>query len=56
MLVLSQMKDEKIIIGENIVVTIIEVRGNKVRIGIEAPRDVKVLRKELVPFEKGGGK
>ena len=54
MLVLSRLKDEKIIIGENIVVTIVEVRGNKVRIGIEAPRDVRVLREELVAFEKGG--
>ena len=47
MLVLSRKKDEKIRIGENIVITIVEVRGSIVRIGIEAPKEIKVLRGEL---------
>ena len=47
MLVLSRQSDEAIIIGDNIRVTIVEVRGDKVRIGIEAPRDVTVHRQEM---------
>ncbi|HCP13603.1 MAG TPA: carbon storage regulator [Planctomycetaceae bacterium] len=47
MLVLSRQSDETIVIGDNIRVTIVEVRGDKVRIGIEAPRDVTVHRQEI---------
>lgn len=47
MLVLSRKKDEKIVIKENIVITVVEVRGDKVRLGIEAPRDVSVHRHEV---------
>jgi len=47
MLVLSRQCDETIIIGDNIRVTIVEVRGDKVRIGIDAPRDVSVHRQEI---------
>ena len=47
MLVLSRHPDEKIHIGENIVVTVVEVRGDRVRIGIEAPREVAVHRQEI---------
>jgi carbon storage regulator len=47
MLVLSRQSDEAIIIGDNIRVTIVEVRGDKVRIGIDAPRDVTVHRQEI---------
>lgn len=47
MLVLSRQSDETIIIGDNIRVTIVEVRGDKVRIGIDAPRDVSVHRQEI---------
>jgi carbon storage regulator len=47
MLVLSRQCDETIIIGDNIRVTIVEVRGDKVRIGIDAPRDVTVHRQEI---------
>ena len=47
MLVLSRKRDEKIVIGENIVITVIEVRGDKVRLGIEAPSDVPVHRQEV---------
>lgn len=49
MLVLSRKKDQQIIIGDNIVITIVQVAGNKVRVGIEAPREVLVLREELQP-------
>jgi carbon storage regulator len=47
MLVLSRQSAETIVIGDNIRVTIVEVRGDKVRIGIEAPRDVTVHRQEI---------
>ena len=47
MLVLSRQSDETIIIGDNIRVTIVEVRGDKVRIGIDATRDVTVHRQEI---------
>ncbi len=48
MLVLSRKKNESIVINDNVVVTVIEVRGDKVRIGIEAPRDVCVHRQEVL--------
>lgn len=47
MLILSRRVNEKIIIGEDIVLSVIEVRGDQVKIGIEAPRDVKVFREEV---------
>jgi carbon storage regulator len=47
MLVLSRKRDERIVIGGNIVITVIEVRGDKVRLGIEAPHDVPVHRQEV---------
>ena len=47
MLVLSRQRDESIIIGDNIVVTIVDVRGDKVRLGIDAPREVSVHRREI---------
>ena len=47
MLVLSRKKGESIIIRDNIVVTVVELRGDKVRLGIEAPRDVPVHRREI---------
>ena len=47
MLVLSRQRDESIIIGDNIVITIVDVRGDKVRLGIEAPREVSVHRREV---------
>lgn len=49
MLVLSRKERERIRVGESIVVTIVRVSGDKVRIGIEAPPDVIVLRDELQP-------
>lgn len=47
MLVLSRQKDESIIIGDNIEITIVDVRGDKVRLGINAPREIPVHRKEI---------
>jgi len=48
MLVLSRMEGQRIIIGDNIVVTVIQVKGDKVRIGVEAPRTIEVNREELL--------
>ena len=47
MLVLSRKKNESIVIDHNIVVTVVEIRGDKVRLGIEAPKDVSVHRQEV---------
>ena len=47
MLVLSRKKDEKIIIGDNITLMVIEIRGDKVRLGIDAPKEVAVHREEV---------
>ena len=47
MLVLSRQKDESIIIGDDVEVTIVDVRGDRVRLGIIAPRSVSVHRKEI---------
>lgn len=47
MLVLSRKRDEKLMIGDDVVVTIIEIRGDKVRLGIEAPREIPVHRREV---------
>lgn len=47
MLVLSRQRDESIVIGENIVITIVDIRGDKVRLGIEAPNEVPVHRQEV---------
>ena len=52
MLVLSRKVDEKVVIGPDIVVTVLEIRGNRVRLGIEAPREVPVHRAELVPVHQ----
>lgn len=47
MLVLSRQRDESIMIGENIVLTIVDIRGDKVRLGIEAPSEIPVHRREV---------
>ncbi len=47
MLVLTRKLNEKIIIGDNVRITVVGVRGNHVRLGIEAPPEVTVLRDEL---------
>ena len=47
MLVLSRQRDESIIIGDHIVVTIVDIRGDKVRLGIKAPPEISVHREEI---------
>ena len=47
MLVLSRHRDEAIVIGDDVRIVVVEIRGDKVRLGIEAPRDVGVHREEV---------
>ena len=47
MLVLSRKKDEVIVINDNIRIMVVEIRGDKVRLGIDAPRDMPVHREEI---------
>ena len=47
MLVLSRQKDESIVIGDDVEVTIVDVRGDKVRLGITAPKSISVHRREV---------
>ena len=47
MLILSRKINEKIMIGEDISISIIEIRGDQVRIGVDAPKTVKVFRREV---------
>ncbi len=48
MLVLSRKVNEKFFVGPDVRITVVDIRGGKIRIGIEAPKDVEVLREELV--------
>jgi carbon storage regulator CsrA len=52
MLVLSRKKNESIIIDGQIKIEVLRVKGNTIRLGISAPKEVKVLRGELAPFGK----
>ncbi len=59
MLVLSRKKNESIIIDGNIVITVVEIRGDKVRLGIEAPKEVPIHRSEIhasIQSEQESGK
>ncbi len=59
MLVLSRQKDESIIIGDDVEVTIVDIRGDKVRLGITAPKNITVHRREVyeaIQREKQGQK
>jgi carbon storage regulator len=56
MLILSRKINEKIMIGEDISVSIIEIRGDQVRIGVDAPRNVKVFRQEVFDAIKAENK
>ncbi len=47
MLVLSRKRNESIVIDGSIVITVVEIRGDKVRLGIEAPREVSIHRQEI---------
>lgn len=48
MLVLSRNQDERLLIGDNIEIVIVSSSRGKVRIGIQAPKDIRILRKELI--------
>ncbi len=54
MLVLSRKRNESIIINSNIRVTVVGLRGNQVRLGIEAPDSVAIFRKELLDRSRSG--
>jgi len=47
MLVLSRQRDESIMIGDDVEITVTDIRGDKVRLGINAPREIEVHRKEV---------
>jgi carbon storage regulator len=51
MLVLSRKLGEKICIGENICITVVDIDRGKIRLGIEAPRSVPIFRQELLPIK-----
>lgn len=51
MLVLSRKLGQKVFIGENICVTVVDIDRGKIRLGIEAPRDVPIFRQELLPLK-----
>lgn len=50
MLVLSRKLNQSIIVGSDVKIQVLKISGNTVRIGIEAPKDVKILRGELAPY------
>ncbi len=54
MLVLSRRKDESIVIDGRISIKVVEVRGNTVRLGIEAPKEIPVYRRELLTRQRTG--
>jgi len=54
MLVLSRKRDEQIILGDDVIITVVEIRGDKVRLGIEAPPHVPVHRSEVFAAITGG--
>jgi len=56
MLVLSRQRDQSIMIGDDIVVTIVDIRGDKVRLGIKAPNEVPVHREEVFEAIKREGR
>lgn len=60
MLVLSRQRDESIMIGDDVEVTVVDIRGDKIRLGIRAPKEIPVHRKEVYDAirreEKGGAK
>jgi carbon storage regulator len=52
MLILSRKTNEKIMIGDDISVTVIEIRGDQIRIGVDAPKQIKVYRQEVFDLVK----
>jgi len=55
MLVLSRKLGEKIFIGDNICITVVDIDRGKIRLGIEAPREVAIYRQELLPLGQQAG-
>ena len=53
MLVLSRKLGEKIVIGDNIIVTVVKIDRNQIRLGIEAPHEIPVYREEIAPNRIG---
>lgn len=55
MLVLSRKINESIVVADDIVITVVEIAGNKVRLGIQAPKDVSIHRQEIYDAIQAGG-
>ena len=47
MLVLTRKKDQALVIGDDIAITVLDIQGDQIRLGVEAPKNVKIFRKEL---------
>ncbi len=47
MLILTRREDEKILIGDNIILQVLGIEGNRVRLGLDAPKDIAILREEI---------
>lgn len=56
MLILSRKESERIYLGDDVVLTIVRIQGDKVRIGVEAPSDVRILRRELQETDLESGR
>lgn len=56
MLVLTRKENEKIMVGDNITITLVKMQDSQVRIGIEAPKDIPIWRKELYDRLRAGEK
>ena len=56
MLVLSRKKNESIVINDDITIVVVEIRGDKVRLGVEAPKEIPVHRQEVYDAIHGVGK
>ena len=50
MLVLSRKEGERLVIGDNVVITVNRISGNRITLGIDAPRDIRIVRGELEPL------
>ena len=56
MLVLTRRRGESVLIGDKVEITIVEIQGDKIKIGVSAPKKIEVLRKELVSQAKDANK